>query len=99
MDGRGKTFLKNHIRGNGMYPVIHFSFIDKDKGGNLILKTSSNIPDATLNDPEWRNLYKLSVIDVVNIVKPAYISLGIEVNRWYEKYAVEDEDPNDFNIT
>lgn len=92
----GITFLKNFIRGKGMYPVIHFSFIDKDQSGNLILKTPSNIPDATLNDPEWRNLYKLSVIDVVNIVKPAYVSLGNEVNRWYEKYGAEDEDPNGF---
>ena len=92
----GITFLKNFIRGKGMYPVIHFSFIDKDQSGNLILKTPSNIPDATLDDSEWRNLYKLSVIDVVNIVKPAYVSLGNEVNRWYEKYGAEDENPNGF---
>jgi len=92
----GKTFLNNYIRGNEMYPVIHFSFIDKDQSGNLILKTPDYIPDATLNDPEWRSLYKLSVIDVVNIVKPAYVSLGNEINRWYEKYGVEDGDPNGF---
>ncbi|MFE3845784.1 hypothetical protein ACFL1L_02855 [Thermoplasmatota archaeon] len=92
----GKTFLKNYIRGNNMFPLIHFSFIDKDQSGNLILKTPDNINNATLNNAEWRALYKLSVIDVVNIVKPAYISLGNEVNRWYEKYGNTNDDPNGF---
>ena len=92
----GKTFIQKYIRGNDMYPLIHFSFIDKDQNGNLILKTPSNIQNANLNNQEWRSLYKLSVIDVVNIVKPAYISLGNEVNRWYEKYGNSDDNPNGF---
>jgi len=92
----GKTFLNNHIRGNGMFPLIHFSFIDRGENGELILKTPDNLPDATLNDPEWRALYKLSVIDVVNIAKPAYLSLGNEVNRWYEQYGAEEQNPNGF---
>ena len=92
----GKTFLNNYIRGNEMYPVIHFSFIDKDQSGNLILKTPDHISDATLNNLDWRSLYKVSVIDVVKSVKPAYVSLGNEINRWYEKYGVEDDNPNGF---
>lgn len=92
----GNTFLKEYIRGNGMYPIIHFSFIDKDQNGKLILKTPKGIPNATLNDPEWRELYKLSIIDVANIAKPAYISIGNEVNRWYEQYGSSKDDPNGF---
>jgi hypothetical protein len=79
-----------------MFPVIHFSFIDKDQIGNLILKTPESISNATLENSEWRTLYKLSVIDVVNIVKPAYISIGNEVNRWYEQYGATANDPNGF---
>lgn len=79
-----------------MFPLIHFSFIDKDDYGDLILKTPNNIPNATLNNSEWRSLYKISVIDVVNTAKPAYLSLGNEVNRWYEKYGNANENPNGF---
>lgn len=92
----GNTFLNKYIRRNGMYPLIHFSFIDKDQSGNLILKTPENLINATLSDPEWRTLYKLSIIDVVKIVKPAYVSLGNEVNRWYEKYGNAYDTPNGF---
>jgi Tol biopolymer transport system component len=92
----GTTFLEEYIRLNGMYPVIHFSFIDKDQSGDFILKTPETMPDATLNDPEWRALYKLSVIDVITTVKPAFVSLGNEVNRWYETYGAEQENENGF---
>ncbi len=92
----GTTFLDGLIRGNGMFPIIHFSFIDKDAEGNLILKTPSSIKDATLQNPSWRNLYKSSVLDVVKNVKPAYISIGNEVNRWYEVYGTDPQNPNSF---
>jgi len=91
----GKTFLNGYIRGNGMFPIIHFSFIDK-KGDMLVLKTPSALSDATLSTPEWRNLYKASVLDVVNTVHPKYLSVANEVNRWYEEYGMDDEDPNGF---
>ena len=61
----GKQFIKGLIRGNNMFPLIHFSFIDKNNDGDLILKTHSDIPDATLSDPEWRSLYRNSILDVV----------------------------------
>jgi Tol biopolymer transport system component len=92
----GTTFLEGLIRGNGMFPIIHFSFIDKDQQGNLILKTPPDLNDATLDNPSWRELYKNSVIEVVQQVKPAYISLGNEVNRWYEIYGSEPTEPNSF---
>lgn len=91
----GKTFLKGYIRGNGMFPIIHFSFIDM-KEGSLILKTPESLQDATLSTPEWRTLYKASVLDVVNTVHPKYLSVGNEVNRWYEEYGTSEEDPNGF---
>lgn len=92
----GTTFLEGFIRGNNMFPIIHFSFIDKNEQGNLILKTPTNLPDATLQTPEWRGLYKKAILDVVEVAKPAYISLGNEVNRWYEAYGAEESDPNGF---
>ena len=61
----GKIFIEDLIRGNNMFPLIHFSFIDKNNSGDLILKTNSDIPNATLSDSEWRCLYLNSVLDVV----------------------------------
>jgi hypothetical protein len=93
----GDTFLTGYIRGNNMFPIIHFSFIDKNPDtGDLILKTPSYLEDATLNDVEWRALYLKSVVDVVRAVKPLYISVGNEVNRWYEAYGAEENDENGF---
>jgi hypothetical protein len=86
----GKTFVDTHIKGNDMIPLFHVSFID----AGITLKTPPGSV-ATLSDPEWRNLYKKSVLDIVSASNPVYLSLGNEVNRWYEKYGVKD-DPNGF---
>lgn len=80
----GKTFVDTYIRGNGMVPLIHFSFID----AGMTLKTPPGM-EATLADLEWRNLYKEAVLDVVESSRPVYLSLGNEVNRWYEKYGAD----------
>ncbi|KYK29908.1 MAG: hypothetical protein AYK19_19010 [Theionarchaea archaeon DG-70-1] len=85
----GKTFVDNYIRGNGMVPLIHLSFID----AGVTLKTPPGM-EATLSDPEWRNLYKKAVLDVVTGSRPVYLSVGNEVNRWYEKYGIDG--PNGF---
>lgn len=85
----GKTFVDGYIRGNGMVPLIHLSFID----AGVTLKAPPGM-EATLSDPEWRNVYKKAVLDVVTVSKPVYISVGNEVNRWYEKYGMEG--PNGF---
>ena len=93
----GKLYLNQYIRGNNMFPIMSFSFIDKGATtGDLILKTPENMPDATLSDHKWRELYKDSIIKVVNSVKPLYLSIGNEVNRWYEQYGIDDNDPNGF---
>lgn len=78
----GQTFVNQLIRDNGMFPVIHLSFI----GRGLTLVTPSEMEGATLSDPAWREAYKQAVLDVVRVTKPKYLSLGNEVNRWYEKY-------------
>lgn len=93
----GKTFLNQYTRGNDMFPLIRFSFIDKDEQGNLILQTPDSISDATLNNPEWRALYKQSVLEVVSFAKPSYLATGNEVNRWFETYGSREEDPNGFH--
>lgn len=93
---QGKTLLKKLIRGNGMFPIIHFSFMDKGENGELILQAPKWMEDATLSSSNWRNLYKTSVLEVVIISKPLYLSTGNEVNRWYEQYGVDDSNPNGF---
>jgi hypothetical protein len=93
----GDTFVDGLIRGNGMVPIIHFSFIDKDPiSGELVLKTPDSMNGATLNDSAWRDLYLQSVVDVVRAVNPLYLSTGNEVNRWYEVYGAREGDKNGF---
>lgn len=79
----GKTFVDDLIRSNGMIPLIHMSFIDV----NVTLKTPPGM-EASLSNPEWRDLYKKAALDIVTTAEPLYLSLGNEVNRWYEKYGV-----------
>ncbi len=86
----GETFVQQLIRGRGMFPIIHLSFI----GGGLTLVTPPGMENATLSDPAWRSAYKQAAIDVVKASRPLYLSFGNEVNRWYEKYG--EEGPNGF---
>jgi hypothetical protein len=88
----GETFVKKYTRGNGMIPLIHLSFI----GENMTLVTPPDMQNATLSDYRWREAYEKSVIAVVKNSKPLFLSIGNEVNRWYEKYGAEDGDPNGF---
>lgn len=81
----GNTFVKGYIRGNGMFPLVHLSFID----AGVTLATPPGMSGATLSDSAWRAAYKKAVLDVVRAVKPRYLSLGNEVNRWYEKYGLD----------
>lgn len=92
----GTTFVEGYIRGNGMFPLIHFSFMDKDESGNLILQTPDTMTNATLSNQEWRTLYIKSILEVVAAVKPLYLSTGNEVNRWYEAYGADADNPNGF---
>lgn len=86
----GRIFLKQLIRDNGMFPIIHLSFIDT----NLILVIPPGLENASLSSPEWRAKYKKAVLDVVKASRPLYLSLGNEVNKWYEKYGLDG--PNGF---
>ena len=88
----GKTFVNTYIRENGMIPLIHLSFID----AGVTLKVPPGM-EATLADTEWRSLYTQSVLDVVHISNPEYLSLGNEVNKWYEKYGIDEHSPNGFH--
>jgi len=81
----GNTFVKGYIRGNGMFPLVHLSFID----AGVTLATPPGMSGATLSDSAWRAAYKKAALDVVRAIKPRYLSLGNEVNRWYEKYGLE----------
>ncbi len=82
----GDVFLDEFTRGNGMAPLLHFSFM----GEGLTLASPPGT-GYSLNDQEWRLGYKRAVIESVEAVKPAYLSVGNEVNRWYEKYGYDGD--------
>ncbi|MEO0075463.1 MAG: hypothetical protein ABIK31_05065 [candidate division WOR-3 bacterium] len=88
----GRTFVTNLTRGNGMFPIIHMSFI----GVGMSLISPPNIIGPTLNNNEWRNAYKNAAIEIVKAARPLYLSLGNEVNRWYEVYDTSINNPNGF---
>jgi len=88
----GETFVAQYTRGNDMFPLVHFSFI----GAGVTLAKPSGMDDATLSDPDWRSAYKDAVLDTVREARPLYLSVGNEVNRWYEKYGSDAADPNGF---
>jgi len=88
----GDTFVQQYIRGNGMFPIINLSFI----GTNMQLVSPPDIQGATLENPKWRKAYLQAALDVVKAARPLYLSLGNEVNRWYEYYGANPGDPNGF---
>lgn len=88
----GNTFVETYVRGNDMVPIIHLSFI----GSDWTLAVPPGMGDATLSDPAWRKAYETAALDVVRAAKPLFLSLGNEVNRWYEKYGAAEGDPNGF---
>ena len=88
----GDAFVTAYTRGNGMIPFVDMSFM----GTNLTLATPPGIANATLSNPAWRASYEAAALDVVKAVHPLFLSLGNEVNRWYEKYGASPGDPNGF---
>jgi hypothetical protein len=73
----GQTFVEQYIRGNGMFPIIHVSFI----GQGITLIAPPGMEDPALSDPEWRNAYKRAVLDVVRASRPLYLSIRIVLIR------------------
>jgi hypothetical protein len=90
--GWGDTFLRGLAWEAGMFPLVHMSFID----AGMTLKTPPDLPNATLQDPAWRAGYQQAAIDIVSTEIPMYLSLGNEVNRWYEQHGADAGDPNGF---
>lgn len=86
----GKTFVTDLIRGNNMFPIIHLSFI----GAGTTLVSPPGMKNTSLSDAAWRAEYKKAALEVVKSTRPLYLSLGNEVNKWYEKYGLEG--PNGF---
>ncbi|MEO0250014.1 MAG: hypothetical protein ABIN58_10905 [candidate division WOR-3 bacterium] len=88
----GKTFVDEYTYGNGMFPIVHLTFM----GEEMSLAAPPELDNATLSDPAWRSAYKETALEIVRVAHPPYLSLGNEVNRWYEKYGAELPDPNGF---
>ena len=92
----GDTFVQGLTRGNGMFPIINLSFIDRDASGSLVLSQPPDTQYRGLDDDSFRKAYREAAVAAVRTVHPAYISLGNEVNRWYEQYGSSPVDPNSF---
>lgn len=88
----GDAFVQQYTRGNGMFPLIQFSFF----GMGMTLLCPPEMGNATLSDPAWRSEYKSAILDTVKAVRPLYLSVGNEVNRWFEEHGAGSSDPNGF---
>lgn len=85
--GWGSSFVEEFTRENGMFPIVNLSFIDKDPASGLLrLKVPEDKHFAGLSDPAFRKAYTEGAINAVRASMPLYLSLGNEVNRWYEQY-------------
>lgn len=82
----GQIFVEDLTRGYGMAPLLHFSFI-----GEGFTVSSPEGTEYILSSPEWREEYKQAVIDSVRVCKPAYLSVGNEINRWYEVHGMDGD--------
>jgi len=93
----GSAIVGGLIRDRGMFPIIHFSFITTDTAAlGLLLSTPASMPYATLHDSAWRAAYRDAVVAAVRKIRPLYLSTGNEVNRWYEQYGANPDNPNSF---
>jgi hypothetical protein len=88
----GNDTVGSLIRGNGMFPLVQMTFFNDD----LSLAIPPELLSATLSDPIWRGEYRKAALDVVNASRPAYLSLGTEVNLWYEEHGAGASDPDGF---
>lgn len=88
----GRAFVDRYTYGNGMFPIVHLTFM----GEGLTLAVPPGMSDAGLSDPAWRAAYKEAAVEIARRFHPAYLSLGNEVNRWYERYDAGESDPNGF---
>lgn len=88
----GSLFVTTLVRGNDMIPLVHMSFI----GTNMTLVAPPGMANATLSDPAWRASYEQAALDIARVSRPLFLSLGNEVNMWYEKYGAKSGDPNGF---
>lgn len=88
----GRLFIEQYTRGNKMFPLIHLSFI----GQNMTLVSPPGISEPALANSEWRESYKQAALETVRATRPLYLSLGNEVNRWFEKYGAAAGDANGF---
>ena len=88
----GQLFVEQYTRHNGMFPLVHLSFM----GPGMTLASPPDVSNPALNNPEWRESYKQAAMETVRASLPLYLSLGNEVNRWYEKYGAAEGDANGF---
>lgn len=88
----GQTFIQKYLRVNDMFPLVHLSFID----AGISLKAPPGMTEATLSNPVWRQSYKHAALNAVTTARPLYLSIGNEVNRWYEKHGIGEDNPDGF---
>jgi len=93
----GQQFVEELTRNKGMFPIINLSFMDRDPAtGNLVLLSPPGEGYTGLADPAFREAYLQGAMEAVRASRPLYLSLGNEVNRWWEQYGSESGDPMGF---
>ncbi|MFW3146831.1 MAG: tandem-95 repeat protein [Thermoplasmatota archaeon] len=88
----GRIFVEDLIRGNDMFPLVHLNFF----GQGLKLIQHPSLATSDLSSDQWRSRYIQAAKDAVNASRPLYLSLGNEVNRWFEKYGLNQTSGNGF---
>ncbi len=83
----GEVFVESFTRENGMAPLVHLSFM----GQGLTLSRPPMLWNYNMSDDEWRQSYKDAALWAVKVARPKFLSVGNEVNRWYEKYGLDGE--------
>jgi hypothetical protein len=89
----GRVYIGQYIGGNGLFPLVHMSFM----GEGVTLTSPPDIGKPTLADAAWRRAYIQAAVDIAGALKPKYLSLGNEVNRWYESHGDKQGDPDAFS--
>ncbi len=88
----GDSYLGEHTRGNGMFPLVQLSFFDED----LALVPAPCCASPSLDDERYREAWVEAAVAVVEAVQPAYLDLGCEANLWFEAYGADADHPSSF---
>ena len=88
----GTELLDDLIRGNGMFPLVQVDLFEDD----MELMAPPDLAPSNLSDQDWRGSFIDAVLRTVNVSRPRYLSIGVDVNLWYEAFGAAPADENGF---